>query len=97
MDAMDALISIHEPAFIAVTRDLTTFQLRLLKALVCGHTRFSSALTIETYGLNSSANVRRLKDALCRKEIISFDEKGDAWIIDPLFEYWIKDRYFGIK
>lgn len=97
MDAMDALISIHEPAFIAVTRDLTTFQLRLLRALVCGHTRFSSALTIETYGLNSSANVRRLKDALCRKEIISFDEKGDAWIIDPLFEYWIKDRYFGIK
>lgn len=96
-DAMDALLCIHEADFIALTRDLTTFQLRLLKALVCGHRRFSSAETISAFGLNSSANVRRLKDALCRKEVISFDEKGDAYIIDPLFEYWIKDRYFNIK
>ena len=53
--------------------------------------------TIEKYGLNSSANVRRLKDALEKKEIVVFDGDDVPRIIDPLFKYWIKKYYFAIQ
>ena len=95
--ALEALISIHEPRFIAVMNDLTTFQVNMLKAVLCGHTRFTSTEVIEEFGLSSSANVRRLKDALAKKEIVNFDTGGAPEVIDPLFEYWVRTKYFGMK
>jgi hypothetical protein len=69
----------------------------MLKATVDGVTRFSSAEVIRKYGLNSSANVKRVKDALMKKEILQFDEADNPVIIDPLFEYWVKKYYFEVK
>lgn len=93
-DALSCLISVHEPRFKAVMNDLTDFQERLLRAVIDGHTKFSSTDVIEKYALNSSANVKRLKDALMKKEVIAFDEKDEPWILDPLFEYWLRKVYF---
>jgi len=95
-EALDCIISIHEPRFRATMNDLTTFQVCLLRAIVDGYTKFSSAEVIERYSLNSSANVNRLKDALCKKEIISFEDDV-PFVIDPLFEYWIRKYFFEIK
>ena len=94
MDALEMLLSIHEPHFIATMADLTTFQISLLKAITEGCTKFSSADVVRRYNLNSSANVKRLKDALIKKEIVTFDDEDIPHIIDPLFEYWVKKRYF---
>lgn len=91
--SISALLAINEPRFVRIMNDLTTFQAMLLKAILDGETRFSSAEVIAKYGLNSSANVRRLKDALCKKEIITFED-GRAIILDPLFEYWVRNFYF---
>ena len=96
-EALADLLAIHEPRFKAAMADLTTFQVSLLRAIVDGHSKFSGADVIHRYCLNSSANVRRLKDALCKKEIITFDEDDNPRIIDPLFEYWVTRNYFGIK
>ena len=93
-DALDRIIAIHEPRFVAAMNDLTTFQLNLLRAILDGHKRFSSAEIIRRYGLNSSANVRRLKDALCKKEIVTFDADDNPVILDPLFDYWVRKFYF---
>ncbi len=97
LDALDMLMSIHEPRFTAMMSDLTTFQINLLRAVVDGYTKFSSAETISLYGLSSSANVRRLKDALCKKEILTFDDKDEPVIMDPLFRYWVMKKYFHMK
>ena len=97
VDALDCLTAIHEQRFKAVMSDLTTFQLSLLKAILDGHTRFSAADVISGYGLNSSANVKRLKDALIKKEIVTFDDKDEPVVIDPLFEYWARKFFFGEK
>ena len=97
LDALDMLMSIHEPRFIATMDDLTTFQVNLLRAVVEGHTKFSSSEVIARYALNSSANVRRLKDALCKKEILTFDDKDEPLIMDPLFKYWVMKKYFRMK
>ena len=97
IEALTALIAVNEPRFKATMNDLTTFQICLLRAILDGQTRFSSSEVIRRYNLNSSANVRRLKDALCKKEIVTFEEDDNAVILDPLFEYWVSKYFFGIK
>ena len=95
LEALETIISIHRGRFISTMNDLTTFQVNLLRAIIDGYTKFSTAEVIRKYSLNSSANVRRLKDALMKKEILTFvgdDEK--PLIFDPLFEYWLKNTYF---
>lgn len=97
VEALNMLVSIHEPGFKSTMNGLTTFQVCLLRAILDGHTKFSSADVISRYNLNSSANVRRLKDALCKKEIVTFDDHDEPHILDPLFEYWVAKYYFGIN
>lgn len=97
VEALNSLVAIHEPRFNAVMEDLTTHQISLLKAIVDGVVRFSSADVIRKYGLNSSANVKRVKDALTKKEVLVFDENDAPQIIDPLFEYWVRNYYFEMK
>lgn len=97
VESLNILISLHEPGFKAIMNDLTTFQVCLLRAILDGHTKFSSSEVIQKYNLNSSANVRRLKDALCKKEIITFDDKDTPIILDPLFEYWATNSFFKVK
>ena len=96
-EALSSLLAVHEPRFVATMNDLTTFQVSLLRAILEGNTRFSSAEVIRQYGLNSSANVRRLKDALCKKEIVIFDENENPTLLDPLFEYWVRRFYFNLN
>lgn len=97
VDALNCLLAVHEPRFSAMVSDLTTHQVSLLRATVEGVTRFSSADVIRKYGLNSSANVKRVKDALMKKEVLQFDENDNPSIIDPLFEYWVRKYYFEFK
>jgi hypothetical protein len=94
MEALKTIISIHEPRFYAIVNDLTDHQLSLLLAILDGVTRFSASEVIEKYRLNSSANVRRVKDALKKKEVITFNEKDEPVIPDPLFEYWVSNHVF---
>ena len=74
--------------------NLTDHQMSLMRAVLDGVVRFSASDVIEKYHLNSSANVRRVKDALRKKEILMFNEKDEPVIQDPLFEYWLSKYYF---
>lgn len=96
-ESIRAIISIHEPEFTSLVYDLTDFQINFIEAILQGETKFSSAAVIEKYNLSSSANVKRLKEALCKKEIITFDENDKAVILDPLFEYWLRKHYFTLE
>ena len=94
LDALNILTGIHEVRFMDMMDSLTGHQISFLKAALDGETKFSSSDTIARYGLNSSANVRRVKDALLKKEILTFNEKEEPVILDPLFEYWVRKYYF---
>ena len=96
VDALGSLLSVHEPRFRAIMNSLTTHQINLLRATLEGNTRFSASEIIRKYGLNSSANVKRVKDALMKKEILLFDDEEKPEFQDPLFEYWIKKYYFEL-
>lgn len=94
MEALNALLAVHEPKYRAIMDSLTGFQLNLLRAVLDGVTRFSSTDIVARYGLNSSANVKRVKDALKKKEVITFNEKDEPVFMDPLFRYWVEKYYF---
>ena len=97
MDALDAILAIHRPRFMAAMNNLTTFQVSMLKAVLDGVSKLSSSEAIDAYSLNSSANVKRLKDALAKKELVVFGPGDEAVLEDPLFEYWVRKYYFEMK
>ena len=96
-DALESMISVHQIRFMSIVNDLTDHQLSLLRAVLDGVVKFSASDVIEKYHLNSSANVRRVKDALKKKEVITFNEKDEPLVIDPLFEYGLRRTYFEIS
>ena len=63
--------------------------------MVDGVTRFTSADVIKKYALNSSANVVRVKEALMKKELISFTDNDEPFFLDTLFRYWLVNSYFA--
>lgn len=97
VEALESLVSIHEPAFRGIMNGLTTHQVSLLKATLDGVTRFSASDVIRRYGLNSSANVKRVKEALMKKEVIMLDAGDNPVLEDPLFEYWVRKYFFEMK
>ena len=96
MEALRMMLSSHEPRFMRIMYSLTEHQVSLLRAIIDGVVKFSATDVIEKYSLNSSANVRRVKDALCKKEIVTFNDREEPVILDPLFEYWLGRHYFEI-
>jgi hypothetical protein len=75
------------------TDNLTNTQLNFLKAMCHNVKQLSSAETIQTYKLGTSAGVIRIKEALETKEII--DTVGPKIeFIDPLFKIWLMKVYF---
>lgn len=92
-EALDCIINVHSPRFEMMMWDLTAFQVTMLRAIIDGQKKFSSSEVIRQYGLNTSANVKRVKEALAKKEIVRFADDS-AEVIDPLFEYWLRKYYF---
>ncbi|MFA7115728.1 MAG: hypothetical protein WC140_00635 [Bacteroidales bacterium] len=93
-DSIEKLIVLMKPHFIDWINDLTNFQINLLEATNDGVINFSYSKNIKKYDLRSSANIVRLKEALIKKEIITFDENNKPVIINPIFKYWLKNYYF---
>lgn len=91
---IDILVSVHKSRFYSQICSLTDFQLSLLKAVIDGETAFNSTAVISKYCLNSAANVKRVKEALMKKEILWFDDEDLPHVQDPLFEYWLRKEYF---
>lgn len=95
-EAMLGLISSQMPWFNYIVSNLSCFQLRFLKALIDKgpECNFSSSAVLRDYALNSSANVARVRQALLKKEIISYEKARGWYIIDPLFRYWLEKYFF---
>lgn len=93
-DAEQYLMNTYSPYFSDIIDDLSNFQISFLKAVLAGHYQFSSAEVISGYGLNSSANVFRIKEALMKKEILTFDWEDKPSFINPLFRHWLENHFF---
>lgn len=93
--AVESYLNEQEPHYRFITGNLTDNQMNFLRAVCDGVQKFSSSEILKKYHLNSSANVFRLKEALSKKEIVTFDAEDRASVIDPMFEQWLVKRYFA--
>lgn len=93
--AAEQLINLHDFEFHSIVYSLSKYQVRMIKAALEGVVKFTSADVLDKYRLNSSANVSRLKEALTKKEIITFNEKQPATFLDPLFKLWFTTYFFA--
>lgn len=76
--------------FESKTENLTAGQMGFLHAVADGvHTGFSSSKIIETYRLNSSANVAIIRKALIDKDLI-IEENKEIHLSDPVMGIWLR-------
>ena len=93
-ESMHSLLSLHDVRFRDIMSNLSNFQIQYLHAIFDGKARTCNREMIRLYHLNSAANVHRLREALAKKEVVSFDEQDFPYIIDPLFKIWLGKYYF---
>ena len=90
--ALESLMEQYSLVFQRETDNFTNKQLNFLKALAKDVQQFSSRETLTNYNLGSQGNVKRIKTALEKKEVI------DLWgakieFMDPLFRLWFVKVY----
>ncbi len=79
-------------AFSLILDNLTPTQIGFLQAVANGETSFTSQEVLNKYKLGSSANVKNIKNALEKKELI--DILPDSITIqDPVFKHWLLIKY----
>lgn len=78
--------------FSLIIDSLTPTQIGFLQAVANGETSFTSQEVLNKYKLGSSANVKNIKNALEKKELI--DILPDSITIqDPVFKHWLLTKY----
>ncbi|MBL7962394.1 MAG: ATP-binding protein [Flavobacteriales bacterium] len=92
--ALQDLLNQHDALYHRLVDDITTPQLNYLRAFLNGVEQFTSKETLRRYDLGSSANVRRVTQALENKEILDLVGEETEWI-DPLFKIWLEERFWG--
>ncbi len=95
MEANEALLNQMGMVFQNTTDQLSSTQVNYLNAILNGEKNLSSKDKIAKYNLGSSANVQKIKKALENKEILDFLEPRVSFN-DPLYEQWLKLKYFRI-
>jgi AAA+ ATPase superfamily predicted ATPase len=94
--ALNDLLNQHDALYHRLVDELTTPQLNYLRALLNGVEKFTSKDTLRRYELGSSANVKRVTQALENKEVLDFVGRETEWI-DPLFKIWLEERFWGSR
>ena len=92
--AMEHLLDHHTMLYQRIVEEFTLPQLGFLKALLSGETRMSAKETVQRYGLGTSGNVGRIRDAMRAKDILDFEGQEVEWL-DPLFRIWMQQRYWS--
>lgn len=94
-EALQAMLDSLNLQFVNLMDTLTEKQRSFLCAVSEGVKNFSASETLQRYQLGTSGNIRILKDALKKRDIIDVTGK-DIQIQDPLLKRWIVQEYSKI-
>ncbi|MDR0436096.1 MAG: hypothetical protein LBH11_04965 [Propionibacteriaceae bacterium] len=94
-EALGAIADQLGYSFTSLAEGLSAAQLRLIQAVLNGANQLSSAATIKEYRLKTAGSVVAIKKALISKEVLDADATGKLSVLDPVFAYWLKNRYFA--
>lgn len=91
-NALQAMLDSLNLQFVNIMDSLTEKQRNFLCAVCNDVKNFSASDTLQRYKLGTSGNIRIIKDALIKRDLI--DETGkDIQIQDPIFKLWIIREY----
>jgi AAA+ ATPase superfamily predicted ATPase len=82
--------------FVGQIEIMTSTQINFLKAMLDGETAFASQDNLQKYRFGSSANIKKIKNALISREIIDISAQKIS-ILDPIFELWLREDFFAKK
>lgn len=82
--------------FETMTASLTTQQLCYLHAVLAGETVISTAEVLHRHHISSATSASRSKTALLEKGLVC-NIYGKICFADPMYAYWLKNRYFVEK
>lgn len=84
--ALEELINANTPLYQRETELLCQMQINLLKAILKGEKKITSAAIMQNYFLGTPRNVSKNKESLLRNEII-IEVNGEYEMIDSAFEF----------
>ena len=79
--------------FVGQIETMTSTQINFLKAVLDEETAFASQENLQKYRLGSSANIKKIKNALISREIIDISAQR-VDILDPIFKFWLEEEFF---
>lgn len=95
MDSFEAVVDSMHLVFSTLTSSLTSQQLCYLHAVLAGEKVISSSEVLHRHGISSATSASRSKSALLQKGMI-YNADGRTSLCDPIFSYWLTDRYFKV-
>ena len=90
--ALESIMDSLNLQFLNTMDSLTEKQRNYLCAVADGVEHFSSTETLSRYKLGTNGNVRIMRDALRKRDIIDVEGKR-VFIQDPMFLLWLKTQY----
>ncbi len=93
--ALTELIYANMPLYQREIEGMSSTQVNLLKAIIRGESKLTSAKVMKEYKLGTPRNVSKNRDMLLRNDYIDRSEKGYE-MLDPAFELWFKKQFFKI-
>lgn len=95
-ESHSALVEQLSLLFVTITETLTVQQLNYLNALLAGETNISSTEVMHRYRISSPTSIARSKVALVRNDILD-NQAGKYSFQDPIYAYWLRTQYFGVR
>lgn len=93
-EAFESLMNQLEMLFTQTMEELTPTQAEYLRAVCDGVTKWNSVDTLKKYRMGTAANVKNLKAALEKREIIT-SMSDSIELQNPVFETWLRTIYFS--
>lgn len=90
--AYDWLYGLQKAHYKTLADGLTTYQLNFLLAMAHGEMHLSSFDVLHKYRLGTPGNIKKLREALLARGLITKKGKG-LLIADPLFVHWLLQTY----
>jgi Cdc6-like AAA superfamily ATPase len=92
-NALQEIINVNKPFFQNQLEHLSTTQKNLLKAIIAGETKLTSAGVMQKYKLGTPRNVSKNKQILIQNDIIDIPAGKKIEFLDPVFKIWLQQEY----
>lgn len=96
VQAHETMVDQMELVFRNTTDSLTTQQLCYLHAVLAGETVISTSEVLHRHHISSATSASRSKTALLERGIVC-NTGGRISVTDPIYAFWLKNRYFAKK